>query len=63
MIDWIEPILLCYADYPMPAYLLSQRKTGNIGVVGEMTKRTDNAVHIAIFLYDKSDPHPVWLQA
>lgn len=58
-----ENLLLHDSNYPTPEYLLSQWKVGNIDNAGEMTLRTDGAVHIANVLLDESDSRPVWLQA
>lgn len=58
-----DNLLLHDPNYPTPAYLLNQRKAGNINGIGEMTTRTDGAVHIANVLPDESDSRPVWLQA
>jgi hypothetical protein len=58
-----ENLLLHDSNYPTPSYLLSRWKVGNIDGIGEMTQRTDGAVHIANVLLDASDSRPVWLQA
>lgn len=58
-----ENLLLHDSNYPTPSYLLSRWKVGNIDGIGEMTQRTDGAVHIADVLLDASDSRPVWLQA
>jgi hypothetical protein len=58
-----ENLRLHDPNYPAPEYLLSQWKVGNINGVGEMTERTDGAIHIANVLLDETDPRPVWLEA
>ena len=73
-VTWVKDYINHYSEvygnlvlhdpgYPKPAYLLSQWKVGNIDDVGEMTIRTDGAIHIANVLLDDTDSRPVWLQA